>query len=128
MAHNMRRRLRTPVRFSANSRRVTRPIGVRGNFQVIRAPGKMLWPIHFARIKKRHDLPTDTVERVRLGMFPIVTPLAREGQICQFVPALFDPRNDVLDRVRLRRERFRAPAILALPASSPANCLFHLVR
>ena len=98
------------------------PDGRQGdNLAVVIAPGKMVCPIHFPRVKQRSSLIGQFVYGYDLGIFVIVTSLACQRKVVRIVASAVSAGSDMLDRVRLSRKLVRTPTILTAPTCPLPN-------
>jgi hypothetical protein len=88
---------------------------------VVIAPGKMLMPIVFSRVKKRDRFTCYRVNRLYLVVLEIVASLASPREVLLVAFASSGKRDDVLVRERIRAVSFLANAVLAAALRAFSN-------
>jgi hypothetical protein len=80
---------------------------------VVATPTEMVLPIHRSRVKQANGLTRQVVHGPSLDVFVVVAPLARQREVGRIIASALRARQYMFDRMRLSREEFRTPTVLA---------------
>lgn len=82
--------------------------------KLVRAPGKMLVPVVPSWMKERNSAASGGIEGLSLVMFGTIASLTGQGQIILGALTTLALRDDMFDRVQLRRAELRAEAVFTI--------------